>query len=169
MTATVTTKRHSSSPRHTRRNLAAAFAGAAIVASTLLVVNRVNESDSPRVANRPTNESTLGVTEMYGAFWAYTPESTLDLTIMNGAFHASNTPDVARAVSTYHGQFVVKEALSEACANGHPDACQFAHTWVPAPATPLQGIEVAVAGVTLSNPAPAIPLQGIEIAVVGLR
>jgi hypothetical protein len=34
-------------------------------------------------------------------------------------------------------------------------------------ATPLQGIEVAVAGVTLSDPAPT-PLQGIEVAVAGV-
>jgi hypothetical protein len=152
MTTTVTTKLHSSRPRHTRRNLAAALAGAAIVASTLLVVNRVNDSDSPRVANHPTNESTLGVTEMYGAF--------------NSTFIPSDLDRTAAAAPP--ARLAVNEALSQACASGHPDACAFAHTWVTVNPLPGMGDVIAGAGVRVSNPASATPLQGIEVAACGV-
>jgi hypothetical protein len=167
MTTTVTTQLHSSPSRHIRRSVAAVLAGAAIVASSVLVVSRINDDNSPRVASQGTNESTLGVTQMNAAFWAYTPESTFDLTLMNGAFHAATQPDVNPAVVvTSHPHLVTNGASLEACASGYPDACPFAHTWVAA--TPLQGLGDIVAGSSFVTPVAATPLQGLGDIVAGL-
>ena len=103
MTTTTTTELRSSHSSPVRRNVVAAFAGAAILAATAIGVGRINGDDSPRVA-RATNESTLGVTQMYGAFHAAAPyESTLDITQMNGAFHAAFVPPEGVAATPLQG------------------------------------------------------------------
>ena len=166
MTTTTTAEFRSSHPSHVRRNVVAAFAAAAILASTAVGVGRINDGDSPRVASHPTNESTLGITQMHAAFWAYTPESTHDLTLMNGAFHAATPPDVNASVVTSHTNLVINGASWEACATGYPDACPFAHTW--GAATPLQGLGDIVAGSSFVTPVAATPLQGLGDIVAGL-
>ena len=141
MTTTVTTELRSSHSSRIRRNAMTVFAAAAIIASTAFIVSEILDGDSVRVGAQ-RNESTLGVTEMWGAFHAaYIPPAV--------------NPTVADAP---HGQLVINQAMSELCALGHESACPFAHTWVPV--NPLPGLGDVVAGL------PANPLQGMGEMVV---
>ncbi|HUP73470.1 MAG TPA: hypothetical protein VM282_10560 [Acidimicrobiales bacterium] len=127
MTTTVTTELRPSHSSRIRRNALALFAAAAIVASTAFVVSEILDGDSPRVAQLP-NESTLGATEMWGAF------------------HAAFIPPEVNPTAAVppHGRLVINEAMSELCALGHEVACPFSHTWVPV--NPLPGLGDAAAG-----------------------
>ena len=142
MTTTVTTELRSSHSSRIRRNAMSLVAAAAIIASTAFIVGGILENDSPQ-AGAPLKESTLGVTEMWGAIHAaYIPPAV--------------NPTVAE---TPHGQLVINQAMSELCALGHESACPFAHTWVPV--NPLPGLGDVLAGL------PANPLQGMGEMVVG--
>ena len=61
MTTTVTTKLPRSSPHRIRRNVFAALAAGALIASTALVVNRIVHDSSP-VAVQTPNAPSVGVT-----------------------------------------------------------------------------------------------------------
>jgi hypothetical protein len=120
-TTTTTTTTNLSFPpsNRVRRGLIAVLAGAALVASTGFVANRVADGGSLSAAS-PSHESTL------------------DLTLLNGAIHVFTAPDVPQAVSSPMPRLVINEPAWAACASGHADMCQSTHTWVHA--TPLQGI-----------------------------
>ena len=142
MTTTATTELHSSPSSRIRRNTIALFAAAAIVVSTAFVVSEILDTDSPRVGVQQTNESTLGVTQMWGAFHAAAPAT-----------------EVSSVAVTPHGRLVVNETMTEACALGHQSACPFAHTWVPVNALP--GLGDVLAGL------PPTPLQGMGEMAAG--
>ncbi|MEO8695167.1 MAG: hypothetical protein ABI658_16695 [Acidimicrobiales bacterium] len=144
MTTTATTELRSSHSSRIRRNAITLFASAAIVASTAFVVSEIRDVDSPLSGAQRTNETTLGVTEMWGAF------------------HAAFIPtEVNAAVAvTPKGRLVINDAMTQACELGHQSACPFTHTWVPV--NPLPGLGDIVAGL------PPHPLQGMGEMVVGL-
>ena len=130
MTTTVTAQLPRSSSHRFRRDVIAALAGATLFAASALVVNRIDDASHQAGGVAATNESPI------------------DLTTINGTTPVASGPIFDATVVSPPMRLVVNEALSEACAMGHPDACPFAHKWVP-DVVELVGIEDVVRGLGL--------------------
>ena len=113
MTTITTTKLHRSSPRRIRRNVIAALATAALLAPTALVVSRITDNDSDRIAAVP-------VAPPMGQ--ATTAEAAAEVCRGGLEWACAFTPQIEAVPS---GSTSVADAAAEVCRGGLEWACAF--------------------------------------------